>query len=352
MSMNPNDFNNHNNFRNDVFRCPKCGSPIKGNSCTRCGYQLRNQPSDIKKRATSVLYVIVGIIMFIFVLKLIPIILGTSSNTPPTKAASIVNTESIEQYKASCEAYDYYEINTSPSVYKGKRISISGKIIQVVSGSAPYKLRIATDNQIWFTDIVYVTIKDNIPWDVLEDVYIIAYGEFTGTQTYRSILLTEITIPSVDVKYISKVSEKEVKEYYSKLSYANDCILTSPELPITLNKLSYFSEEIDSSLSINDISYKYSEPNNYLNIFSESNDDNKVNLKIFLSGTKTYDKEGETNSESFRIEYKIYDTEDNVVDSGITLTNSLSENDNFKDHEINIYNLEPQNYRIEFINSK
>lgn len=329
------------NFQNrNTFRCPNCGAPVNGPFCTNCGQHFAYSPYKKNKTATNYIISFVGLILFILIIN--SVIKGyryLRNNTETLTQSSTVETR--EEYISSSNVFDYYDIYTNPSSHKGERISICGKVVQVISSSSPYYLRVATEHRYWMSDVVYLKYSGEIANSIQEDTYIIAYGQLLGNHTYKNILFTDVTIPYIDVKYVYKVSEDEAKEYYLKFSIANDCALTYPELPFDIISSYWLSNEIDTTLTITEISYS----------FTENFEGTKVNAKLLISGTKTYDRLGDGNSGRFFLEYKVFDDENFVVDSGSSITNSLVLNESFRNHEINIYGLEPGNYRIEFTKS-
>ena len=69
-------------------------------------------------------------------------------------------------------------------------------------------------------------------------------------------------------------------------------------------------------------------------------------LKITVTGIKTY---GNTNSVYDMVSYKIYDSNNYMVDSGNLYLSSLSQGDKFKDDSIVVYDVIPgETYTIKF----
>jgi hypothetical protein len=64
------------------------------------------------------------------------------------------------------------------------------------------------------------------------------------------------------------------------------------------------------------------------------------NVRIYLTGEKTYDIEGSSSSDSCWFKYKLYDSSGYVVKSGNFYTESLSVGDKFKDDYFTLYDLE------------
>lgn len=109
--------------------------------------------------------------------------------------------KSKDSYISKCKSYSYRNIQRKPKKYKGKKIKVSGKVIQVSEGwFDSVTLRIEDSNgDIWLISHTYGDKEDKI----LEDDKVTVYGECNGTETYKAILGNSVTIPSVDAEYIN-----------------------------------------------------------------------------------------------------------------------------------------------------
>lgn len=103
-----------------------------------------------------------------------------------------------------------------------------------------------------------------------------------------------------------------------------DVQLTCDELPLKLEVKDYFGDT-QSILEINDVSYSFEK--DYL-----------PQLEITISGEKTY---GVDSSSYDIIGYKLYDSDDCMVDSGVIYLSKLSVGDKFKDPSITVYDVTP-----------
>ncbi len=102
----------------------------------------------------------------------------------------------------------------------------------------------------------------------------------------------------------------------------NGCTITiDNDLPQTIYYYSY-SGSISSSCQVTDV---------HLEV---SGDD----LKIYVSGKKTYDKNGSGQSSSCKIGWKLYDANNNVIESGTIYTESLAMGEGFLDADDTAYN--------------
>ena len=115
-----------------------------------------------------------------------------------------------------------------------------------------------------------------------------------------------------------------------------DIQLESGPFPIELN-VKGFDGSITSKLQIDDVTY-------------ECETGYTPTLTVTISGTKTYSNNNSIFSSGYDvISYKLYDSENYMVDSGSVYLNSLNQGDKFKDESIIIYDLIPgEIYTLKF----
>ena len=98
-------------------------------------------------------------------------------------------------------------------------------------------------------------------------------------------------------------------------------------------KVKRYDGKVESKIRIEQVQYTYEK--DYIS-----------QLKITVTGTKTY---GSANSTYDMISFKIYDSNDFMVDSGSLYLRSLSANDKFKDDSNVVYDVVPgETYTIKF----
>ncbi|MDE6017027.1 MAG: hypothetical protein K2H41_15280 [Acetatifactor sp.] len=103
-----------------------------------------------------------------------------------------------------------------------------------------------------------------------------------------------------------------------------DVSLTCDSLPIEVKVKDYLGNT-ESIIQINDVVYKFEK--DYL-----------PQLEITISGEKTY---GTDSSGYDIIGYKLYDSDDYMVNSGSIYLSGLSEGDKFRDNSVTIYDVVP-----------
>ena len=108
--------------------------------------------------------------------------------------------EDKKNYINSCKTYSYTKIKRKPDSYDGKKIKVSGKVIQVQEGffdSVIIRVEDSNGND-WWVEHTYSDKEDKI----LEDDNVTIYGECNGTEQYTTVLGSSRSIPSVEAKYI------------------------------------------------------------------------------------------------------------------------------------------------------
>lgn len=112
------------------------------------------------------------------------------------EAAALAKEKS--DYITDCEDVSYSGVSRNPDEYKGKKVYISGTVIQVQEGFLDtVTMRVQTDYGIWY---VTYTRKEGES-RILENDYITCYGECRGVETYVAVLGNTITIPSMQMEY-------------------------------------------------------------------------------------------------------------------------------------------------------
>ena len=96
--------------------------------------------------------------------------------------------------------FDYTEFFRYPEKHFGTKIVLKGKVVQVLgSRYGGYQIRLATTGS---SDIVYVRIKFDPGFNILEGDKLTIYAEMKDTYTYTSTFHSSVTIPSADADSI------------------------------------------------------------------------------------------------------------------------------------------------------
>ncbi|EOV2447582.1 hypothetical protein ACOMOD_000390 [Enterococcus faecalis] len=101
----------------------------------------------------------------------------------------------INQYSTEIT---YDELARNPEQNKGKKIILSGTIIQVIEGKDYSQYRLAVNDN--YDHIVFIEIpKSLLSSRILENDIIKIYGQSYGTIDYESTLSGNITVPAITV---------------------------------------------------------------------------------------------------------------------------------------------------------
>ena len=127
-----------------------------------------------------------------------------AKNTPAPLSAETVapnkKTEDEPEGYLPFSDFDYTEFFRYPEKYYGKKIVLKGKAVQVLgSRKSGYQIRLATSG---YTDVVYIRVKYDPGFNILEDDRLTVYAEMKNTYTYTTTLFNSVTIPSADADRI------------------------------------------------------------------------------------------------------------------------------------------------------
>lgn len=213
------------NFDEKLKSCPYCQAPNRKIVCKTCGAQINAKVKRCpacgaknKKKLSPLGKVLVAILCALCVVSLssmISVSFYSSQNyepkNEPEKQTENTDTEYVleseedkpkelsrEEYIAQCEDLSYSAISRDPDDYKGRKVVISGTVIEVQEGFLnSVTLRVQTPFGIW-----YVTYsRPEGESRILENDQITCYGECKGVQTYIAVLGNQVTIPSMRMEY-------------------------------------------------------------------------------------------------------------------------------------------------------
>ena len=111
----------------------------------------------------------------------------------------------IQAFKDSCQTIEYRILKKNPDVYKDKKLTYTGEIVQIIEepGITFMRVNITKDEYGYWDDTVAVIYLGSI--DVYEDDIIQFWGTGGGSYTYESTAGWNITIPRIDAKYVEKL---------------------------------------------------------------------------------------------------------------------------------------------------
>lgn len=125
-----------------------------------------------------------------------------------TKEETKKTDQQIEkEFKDACKKYTFKEVARNPDKYKGKKMKFTGEVIQVSEGwynSVDIRLNVTKNEYGWYEDTIYgtYTYKEG-EGKILEDDIVTIYGTCDGDYTYTSIMGASVTLPKIDIEYIT-----------------------------------------------------------------------------------------------------------------------------------------------------
>ena len=220
-------------FTDDIVYCTACNTPLEKveqttknntkNTQSETAYtqstqtpQRNNNPN--KKYIITIIIAAIIIIILLFTK-------CSSSDEPTQKDSTVVTTAPVTEQQSATpvpiatptpeplptptpapvakefirENYgyvDYKELARNPDPYKGKSLTYSGKVIQVIEGDTETQHRIAVNGD--YDNVIYVAYPKNIVTSrILDDDYVTVYGTSLGLYSYQSTMGGKITVPAL-----------------------------------------------------------------------------------------------------------------------------------------------------------
>lgn len=113
--------------------------------------------------------------------------------------------EEEKKFKEDCKTYTFEELARNPDKVKGKKVKLTGEVIQVSENyvSIGMRVNITKDEYGWYEDTVYIIYYPEDGEDkILEDDIVTVYGTAEGEYSYTSVLGAYITIPKILAEYV------------------------------------------------------------------------------------------------------------------------------------------------------
>lgn len=95
---------------------------------------------------------------------------------------------------------NYEAVLRNPSTFKGKNMSIYGRVLQIGTSWGSTYMRVATRGR--YDNVFYVECPSSVAAGIIEDDYITIFGTCSGVETYTTVLGASVTIPSIDAEKI------------------------------------------------------------------------------------------------------------------------------------------------------
>ena len=102
------------------------------------------------------------------------------------------------EYKESCKAVEFKDLTEQNNALEGQKLTFTGRVVQIKGEF----FRMDVTKVSWgYDDTICFTYSGNV--DFQEHDIITVYGESTGYYTYTSKFGKEITLPNLNVEYIT-----------------------------------------------------------------------------------------------------------------------------------------------------
>lgn len=113
-----------------------------------------------------------------------------------------------KEFKADCKTYTYKELARNPDKIEGKKVKLTGEVVQTLYGSGSVDLRVNITKKgtysTYYTDTIYVVYYPKDGEDkILEDDIITIWGTSKGDYTYTSTIGASVTLPLISAEYVS-----------------------------------------------------------------------------------------------------------------------------------------------------
>jgi uncharacterized membrane protein YcgQ (UPF0703/DUF1980 family) len=123
-------------------------------------------------------------------------------------------TETMEQFKATCEKISSDELLRDTEKYVGKRVVLTGEVIQVLEKDNNVTMRVNITEKgtsqftYWEDTIIVEYTRPSNESRILEEDIIQFWGTVKGRITYKAIFGQEVTLPEIAAKYITVVQKR------------------------------------------------------------------------------------------------------------------------------------------------
>lgn len=109
------------------------------------------------------------------------------------------------EFKEQCEEYTYEELARNPDKIKGKKVKLTGEVIQTLQGNSSVDLRIniTKSEYDFYTDTIYgVYVPEEGEDKILENDIVTIWGVAQGDYLYSSVLGSIVNLPLISINYI------------------------------------------------------------------------------------------------------------------------------------------------------
>ncbi len=157
-------------------------------------------------------------------------------------------------------------------------------------------------------------------------------GQKNEAEIYTS---NDFTLANITLKIMHNADTYFTEEVNISVINNLETSINLPRTPIEINNFSY-DESIATTYTIDKIVY-------VVGVWYEE----KTSVTIYLSGEKIFDAEGDDKSNYGMIDWKLFDENNNVLDSGSIFADELTVGQSFTGIEIYLFELAVGSYKLE-----
>jgi hypothetical protein len=126
-----------------------------------------------------------------------------------TQAVTVSRLVSPTAYKGSAASIPYNQLIKDPASMTGRVVSYTGQVFQYDSATTTSHLIVSVSNQGYgyWTDNMWIDLDPATGANVYKDTVIQFWGTVSGAYTYETTSNGHLTIPEIDVRYITVISQ-------------------------------------------------------------------------------------------------------------------------------------------------
>lgn len=113
--------------------------------------------------------------------------------------------EEEQNFKTEAEVLTFEQLARNPEKVKGKKVKLTGQVIQTLQSETAVDLRIniTKDKYGYYSDTIYALYIPKEGEDkILEDDIITIWGTACGDYSYTSVFGSTITLPFINISYL------------------------------------------------------------------------------------------------------------------------------------------------------
>lgn len=192
-------------LKDDEDFCPNCESSVDNskteniNSKEEISAHNNKKPKDKKNILIALSLIGISCIALILFAVFSATFIPDTNTHNYSSAVNIDESLSESDYKAACEKIDFNNLSKNTDEYLYKKISYSGKVLQIMEYDGTLYIRLAVDANP--DNLVYIMYDGTESLKKGDSIRI--WGEVQGTYIYSSEENEKITLPLIYARFLS-----------------------------------------------------------------------------------------------------------------------------------------------------